>query len=134
MRNDLGFEGLDPFTQVLAVIIQSGDRLFGRFRNGLVRIDKRHQFAELSYAFRNGDAEFRGLAAHGVCQHRLLLDQQRSSRMQGQDALLLYGLDRYELGIGSGRSFADCCGIGRTFFLPFFTKGLTASAAINLTV
>ena len=31
MRNDLGFEGVDPFTQVVAVVMQSGDRLFGLF-------------------------------------------------------------------------------------------------------
>src|SRR4051794_10153953 len=70
MRNDLGFEGLDPFTQIVAVIMQSGDRLFGLFGNVLVRIDKCHQFVELSYAFWNGDAEFGGQATHGVCQHR----------------------------------------------------------------
>jgi hypothetical protein len=66
MRNDLGFEGFDPFTQIVAVLMQSGDRLFG---NVVVLIDKCHQFVELSYAFRNGHAKFRGRATHGVRQH-----------------------------------------------------------------
>jgi hypothetical protein len=51
MRNDLGFESLDPFIQFLAILMQSGDRLFGLSWNGPVRIDKRRQFVELSYPF-----------------------------------------------------------------------------------
>ena len=67
--------------------------------------------------------EFRCQAAHGVRQHRLLFDQQRSSRMQGQDALLLYGLGRDELSIGSGGGFADRCGIGRIVLLTLLHEG-----------
>jgi hypothetical protein len=97
VRNDPGLEDLDPFTRVLAVIMQSGDRLLGLFWNALVRIDKRHEFVELSYAFGNGDAEFGCQAAHGVRQHRLVLDQQGSNPMQRQDALLLHVLGWNEL-------------------------------------
>jgi hypothetical protein len=47
MRNDLCFERLDPFTQVVTVIVPSGDRLFGPLWNDLVRIDSCHEFVEL---------------------------------------------------------------------------------------
>jgi hypothetical protein len=123
VRNDPGFEGLDPFTQVLAVIMQSGDRLLGLFWNALVRIDKRHEFVELSYAFWNGDAEFRCQAAHGVRQHRLVLDQQGSSPMQGQDALLLHVLGRNELHVGPRGGHADRRGIGRIVLLSLLHEG-----------
>jgi hypothetical protein len=124
MRNDLGFEGLDPFTQVVAVIMQSGDRLLGLFGNDLVRINKRHEFVELSYAFWNSDPKFGCQATHGVGQHRLLFDQQGPSRMQGQDALLLHALGRHELHVGPGRGFTDRSGICGIVLLSLLYKGL----------
>ena len=103
--------------------MQSGDRLFGLFRNAFVRIDKRHEFVELLNAFRNGDTEFRGQAAHGVRQHRLLLDQKRSGRMQGQDALLLHVLGWHELHAGPRGGIADRRRIGRIVLLSLLHEG-----------
>jgi hypothetical protein len=101
---------------------------------GLVSIDKCYQIVELSYAFRNDDPEFRGQAAHGVRQHCLLFGQQRPSRMQGQDTLLVYCFGRHELSIGREAASQIAAASTASFFLPFFTNGLTASAAIDFTV
>jgi hypothetical protein len=73
--------------------------------------------------FWNGDTEFRRQTAHGVRQHRLLLDQQGSGRMQGQDALLLNVLGWYELHVGPRGGFADRGGIGRVVLLSLLHEG-----------
>ena len=65
------------------------------------------------------------------CSHRLLFDQQGSSRMQGKDALLLCGLARYEPASGQEAASQTAAASAASFFLPFFTNGLTASAAIR---
>ena len=54
--------------------------------------------------------------------------------MQGQDALLLHALGRDKLPAWPRGSFADCGGIRGIVFFPFFTNGVTVSAATNFTV
>jgi hypothetical protein len=85
VRDDLRFESLNAFGQFLTMVVQPGDRPTGLLCNGLVRVNEFHEFRELSNAFRHGQTEFGCQAAHGIRQHRLLFDQQGSSRMQGQD-------------------------------------------------
>src|SRR5215213_1966598 len=53
---------------------------------------ERRQVLELVHALRCGQAELGRQAAQGVRQHGLLLGQQRSGRMQGEDVLLLQAL------------------------------------------
>ena len=61
------------------------------------------ELREPADALRDGQAEFSRQPTHRVCQHRLLLDQQGSRRMQGQDPLVLHALRWHELHVGPRR-------------------------------
>ena len=54
VRDDLCFESLDAFGQLVTAVVQSRDCLTGLPWNGLISADKRHEFLELSYALRHG--------------------------------------------------------------------------------
>ena len=95
-------------------------RLLGK---DVVRVHERPQLAELADALRNGQAKLGRQAAQGVRQHRLLLDQQGSGRMQGQGILLLHAFGWHEFHVGPGCSLAECCRVGRIILLALLHKG-----------
>jgi hypothetical protein len=51
VRDDLRFESLNAFGQFLTTVVQSRDGLTGLLWYGLVRVNERHEFLELSDAF-----------------------------------------------------------------------------------
>ena len=66
VSDDLNLECLNAFSQRVAVVEQSFDRLSSLLGNGLIRIHEHREFLEFAYAFWNGQPEFRRQAAHGV--------------------------------------------------------------------
>jgi hypothetical protein len=101
---------------------QPPDGLPRPFRDGFVRLHERHQLFQLVGAQGNREAELSRQAPHGVGQHRLLLDQQRTSGMQGQDALLLQALGWYERHVWPGRGLADCGDVGGVVLLALLDE------------
>ena len=97
MRDDLCLEPRDARGGGLAVPVEYGKGLLRRRRHARLRLHLCLEFVELVDAFGDHQTELRRQPAHRVCQHRLLLHQQRTYRVQRQHTLLLRALHRYEL-------------------------------------
>jgi hypothetical protein len=110
--------------QRVALVEQSCEHLPGSLRERLIGIHERCEFLKLADALWNGQTKLSGQTAHGVRQHRLLLDQKGSLRMQGLHTLLLQVLGRHELHVGPGGGRAKGHRVSGVVFLPLLHEGL----------
>jgi hypothetical protein len=78
VRDNLRCEVLNALGQRVASVKQFCEDPPCCFWKRLTRVDERFELAELADPFRTGQAEFGGQATRGICQHRLLPDQQGS--------------------------------------------------------
>jgi len=120
--DDCRFEVFAVPRQHLAVVKQPPDGLPRPFRDGFVGLHERYQLFQLVGAQGNHEAELSRQVPHGVGQHRLLLDQQGTSGMPGQDTLLLQALGWHERHIWPGHGFAERSGVGGVVLLAPFDE------------
>jgi len=107
VTDDLRFELGDACGDRTTMTVQLPNCLPRFCWESIIDLDCRHEPFEFADPFGNRKTELGRQPAYGIRNHRLLLDQQRPCRVQGQHTLLLPSFDEHEFHIRAGCGRAE---------------------------
>jgi hypothetical protein len=117
VRDNHRFECLDLVRGRATVLEQLREHLPSLLGKGRIFLHERFQVLKPMDALRGDHPELSSQPARSIRQHRLLLDQQRSSGMHSQSSLLFKALGRHELRLRPGGGGAERRCIGSVVLL-----------------